>query len=255
MGRFASIRWFAWLAGVAAIVSVGPASGADTPNILWLIAEDIGPGALSCYGEQKAAATPTIDRLAAEGTRFTRFYATCPVCSPSRSAFMTGMYQTTIGAHHHRSGRGELKIKLPGDVVPVPVLFQKAGYYTCIGGFNAKGDALGKTDYNFEWDEKMYDGNDWAGRKAGQPFFMQVQLHGGKYRHNKNWKLRALSELGSGDFIGIYADADHFAEVINVARLVQNERILQGMPDAVVLLGDLERGCARSHAPPRGLKR
>jgi CheY-like chemotaxis protein/GAF domain-containing protein len=49
---------------------------------------------------------------------------------------------------------------------------------------------------------------------------------------------RALSHLDSGEYIGIYADADHFAEVVNVARLVQNERILQGMPDAVVLLGD-----------------
>ena len=49
---------------------------------------------------------------------------------------------------------------------------------------------------------------------------------------------RALSHLGSGDYIGIYADADHFAEVVDVARLVQNERILQGMPDGVVLLGD-----------------
>src|SRR5204862_266487 len=48
--------------------------------------------------------------------------------------------------------------------------------------------------------------------------------------------VRALSHLGSGEYIGIYADADHFAEVINVARLVQNERILQGMPDGVVLL-------------------
>jgi CheY-like chemotaxis protein/PAS domain-containing protein len=47
---------------------------------------------------------------------------------------------------------------------------------------------------------------------------------------------RAISHLGSGEYIGIYADADHFAEVINVARLVQNERILQGMPDGVVLL-------------------
>ncbi|HEX4414441.1 MAG TPA: response regulator [Lacipirellulaceae bacterium] len=50
--------------------------------------------------------------------------------------------------------------------------------------------------------------------------------------------VRALSRLGSGDYVGIYADADHFAEVVNVARLVQNERILQGMPDAVVLLGE-----------------
>jgi two-component system, sensor histidine kinase SagS len=49
---------------------------------------------------------------------------------------------------------------------------------------------------------------------------------------------RALSHLTSGEYVGIYADADHFAEVVNVARLVQNERILQGMPDGVVLLGD-----------------
>ncbi len=48
--------------------------------------------------------------------------------------------------------------------------------------------------------------------------------------------LRALSELGTGEYIGIYADADHFSEVLNAARLVQNERILQGMPDGVVLL-------------------
>jgi two-component system, sensor histidine kinase SagS len=48
--------------------------------------------------------------------------------------------------------------------------------------------------------------------------------------------MRALSHLGSGEYIGIYADADHFAEVVNVARLVQNERILQGMPDGVALL-------------------
>jgi CheY-like chemotaxis protein/PAS domain-containing protein len=49
--------------------------------------------------------------------------------------------------------------------------------------------------------------------------------------------VRALSHLASGEYIGIYADADHFAEVIDVARLVQNERVLQGMPDGVVLLG------------------
>lgn len=48
---------------------------------------------------------------------------------------------------------------------------------------------------------------------------------------------RALAHLGKGDYIGIYADADHFSEVVNVARLVQNERILQGMPDGVVLIG------------------
>ena len=107
---------------------------------------------------------------------------------------ITGMYQTSIGAHHHRSGRGKHRIELPKGVQPIPVHFQKAGYYTCIGsgleGFDHRlmplqqkhHARLGKTDYNFSWDKAIYNGSDWAGRKDGQPFFMQVQLHGGKMR-------------------------------------------------------------------------
>jgi arylsulfatase A-like enzyme len=171
---------------------------AKRPNIVWIIVDDMSAN-FSCYGE-KTIKTPHVDKLAAEGTRFSKAFVTAPVCSPCRSALITGCYQTTIGAHNHRSGRGELKINLPGEVVPVPVLFKKAGYYTCIGGFGATGDRLGKTDYNFEWDRKMYDGNDWVGRKGGQPFFMQVQLHGGKHRGqgpNKNWQARVAKEFGA----------------------------------------------------------
>ncbi|MBN8506177.1 MAG: sulfatase-like hydrolase/transferase [Burkholderiales bacterium] len=73
------------------------------PNILWLIAEDFGPD-LGCYGA-KEVSSPVLDALAAKGMRFTRFYTTAPVCSASRSAFNTGMYQTTIGAQNHRSHR------------------------------------------------------------------------------------------------------------------------------------------------------
>ncbi len=168
------------------------------PNIVWIFVDDMSAN-FSCYGE-KLIQTPHVDQLAKEGTRFTKTFVTAPVCSPCRSALITGCYQTTIGAHHHRSGRGELKITLPGDIVPAPVLFQKAGYYTCSGGFQATGNKLGKTDYNFEWDRKMYDGNDWTGRKPGQPFFMQVQLNGGKYRGqgpNANWQNRVKKEFGS----------------------------------------------------------
>ncbi len=187
-----------FLALLAFAVPSPAAEPANRPNIVWIVVDDMSAN-FSCYGE-KAIRTPHVDRLAAEGTRFTQAFITAPVCSPSRSAMITGCYQTTIGAQNHRSGRGELKIHLPGDVVPVPVLFRQAGYYTCIGGFQATGKALGKTDYNFEWDRAMYDGNDWAGRKPGQPFFMQVQLHGGKYRGqgpNKNWQERVRRELGS----------------------------------------------------------
>src|SRR5947207_15154437 len=83
------------------------------PNILWLIAEDFG-NHLSCCGT-KQVWTPHLDRLAADGVRFSRFYTTAPVCSPSRSAFMTGMYQTTIDAHHHRSHRDD-GYQLPSGV-------------------------------------------------------------------------------------------------------------------------------------------
>jgi len=167
------------------------------PNILWIIVDDMSAN-FSCYGE-KTIQTPHVDRLAKEGILFQKAFVTAPVCSPCRSALITGCYQTTLGAHHHRSGRGTLKIQLK-EAIPVPSLFQKAGYYTCIGGHGATGKTLGKTDYNFEWNRSIYDGNDWSGRKPGQPFFMQVQLHGGKHRGqspNAAWQNRVKKELGS----------------------------------------------------------
>ncbi|WP_294224139.1 sulfatase [Prosthecobacter sp.] len=191
---------------------------AAQPNILWFVVDDMSPS-FGCYGETLIQ-TPAVDKLAAEGTKFTRAYVTAPVCSTCRSALITGMYQTTIGAHHHRSGRGEMKIHLPPEVTPVPELFQKAGYYTCIGsglpGFDHRGmpftggkgkkkagggSRLGKTDYNFEWDPKMYDSHDWEGH-GDKPFFMQVQLHGGKLREGDEkaraaFKQRVIAELGS----------------------------------------------------------
>jgi arylsulfatase A-like enzyme len=202
----------------AALISsffVPHSSFSAQPNVLWFVVDDMSPS-FSCYGETLIQ-TPAVDKLAAEGTKFTRAYVTAPVCSTCRSALITGMYQTTIGSHHHRSGRGEMKIHLPPDVTPVPVQFQKAGYYTCIGSGlpgldnrgmpfgNGKkkggGSRLGKTDYNFEWDPKMYDSHDWA-EHGEKPFFMQVQLHGGKLREGDEkarvaFKQRVIAELGS----------------------------------------------------------
>ena len=181
----------------------------DRPNILWFVVDDMSAN-FSCYGE-KTIRTPHVDRLAKEGLRFTRAYATSPVCSTFRSAMITGMYQTSIGAHHHRSGRGEHRIQLPDGVRPVPALFQDAGYYTCMGsglpGVSSTGspttrDRLGKTDYNFDWDPKMYDSHDWAERAEGQPFFMQVQLHGGKIRGASAAKYDATETRMAAEFDG-----------------------------------------------------
>lgn len=161
---------------------------------------------LSCYGEN-CISTPNLDRLAEQGTRFTRAYATSPVCSTFRSSLITGMYQTSTGTHHHRSGRSvDHRIYLPEGVQPLPAIFREHGYYTCNGSglphldyrtqpmTDRSRNRLGKTDYNFEWDPEIYDSNDWSGRNKNQPFFMQVQLHGGKLRGASEAQYNAFSK-------------------------------------------------------------
>lgn len=173
---------------------------AAQPNIVWIVVED-----MSChFGFQGEACvkTPNVDRLAREGIVFNNAYITAPVCSAARSAMITGMYQTTIGAHHHRSSRGNLKIVLPAKYPTIPELFRNAGYYTCnvafAGSQPTRFDRFGKEDYNFVYERnQLFDGPDWSGRKAGQPFFAQVQLRGGKLRNVEKWYEEVKSGIDS----------------------------------------------------------
>lgn len=160
------------------LVLCGPAAGAESgrPNILWLVAEDFGPE-LGYYGTTQVW-TPNLDRLAAGGVRYTRAYTTAPVCSASRSAFMTGMYQTTIGAHNHRSHRDD-GYCLPAGVRPIPERMRDAGYFTAnIRSMPASlgFSGTGKTDWNFAVDGKPFDSDRWADLKQHQPFFAQVNF-------------------------------------------------------------------------------
>lgn len=174
------------MTSISVVFSAGRVDAADRPNVLWIVVEDASPH-IGCYGETTIA-TPHIDRLADDGVRFANAIVTNPVCSPSRSAMVTGMYQTTLGAHNHRSQRRTGKgggnrayfesFRLP--VKSVPELFRDAGYYVTNSGMNKDG----KTDYNFVA-ANLYDPGDWRLRKPGQPFFAQVQLHGGKARGAK----------------------------------------------------------------------
>ena len=160
----------------------------ERPNIIWLVVEDQSKH----YGfnGEKLVQTPILDGLAKNGVRFTNASVTAPVCSTARSALITGMFQTSIGAHHHRSGRGEVKIQKPDHVKLIPEFFKEAGYYTCLGGsVHGAGIAspthklrFGKSDYNFEWDTKVFDAPEWSGRKKDQPFFAKICLSGGKAR-------------------------------------------------------------------------
>jgi uncharacterized sulfatase len=139
---------------------------AGRPNILWISTEDMSPD-LGCYGDSYAV-TPNIDRLAAQGMRYTNAFSTAPVCAPSRSAIITGMYPTTIGSMHMRS-----KAVPPAGVKAFTEYLRAAGYY-CTNN--------SKTDYNFEappanrppdtvWDESGATAH-WRNRPdKSRPFF------------------------------------------------------------------------------------
>ena len=144
------------------------------PNILWLIAENIGHE-LGCYGE-RAVHTPNIDRLAAEGVRFTRVFATSPVCAPSRSAFMTGSYQTSTGTHHMRSHRDD-DFRLPPGVRPITHRLRDQGYHTAnIRTIDEFVVGTGKLDLNFVNEGRIFDSETWHALADHQPFFAQVNM-------------------------------------------------------------------------------
>jgi arylsulfatase A-like enzyme len=183
---------FIVLAGLCAVVSGEPQSRAaqdsspKRPNILWIVADDLGVE-LGCYGVS-IMRTPAIDNLARQGARFTRCFTTAPVCSPSRSALMTGMYQTTINAHDHRS-----LTKLPSDVKPITDYFRQAGYFTAnVKKIGPDLKSHGKTDYNFTV-QKPFDGEDFDDLTNHQPFFAELQFvepHRGSWKPGQTMEYR-----------------------------------------------------------------
>lgn len=143
------------------------------PNILWIVADDLGPD-LGCYGTALVR-TPNLDMLAEQSIRYENCYTVTAVCSPSRSALVTGMYPVSINCHQHRI-RPEVKQALPEGMKVITEYFEEAGYFTFNGKYENR-EKPGKTDYNFSTDYEIYDGTDWSQRSAGQPFFGQIQIH------------------------------------------------------------------------------
>ena len=115
---------------IALTVTATSAPAADEtspPNIVFILADDLGYGDLGCYG-QKQIRTPRLDRMADEGTRFTQFYAGSTVCAPSRCVLMTGKH---LG---HAYIRGNARHNLPTEEVTVAEVLQDAGYRTGLFG-------------------------------------------------------------------------------------------------------------------------
>ena len=149
------------------------------PNILWIVGENFALD-LGCYGARQVR-TPNLDALAARGVRYTNVFATSPVCAPSRSAFMTGMYQTTTDMHHMRSHRSD-DFRLPAGVRPLTHWLADAGYFTAnITHIGDREVGTGKLDLNFVNEGPIYKSGDWSALKANEPFFAQINTLEAEY--------------------------------------------------------------------------
>lgn len=173
-------------------------SSSSRPNILWISAEDLSPD-LGSYGDAYSR-TPNLDRFAGQGARYTNAFSSAPVCAPSRSAMITGMYPTTIGSLHMRS-----KAVPPPGIKAFTEYLRAAGYY-CTN--NAK------TDYNFEappsnrppdtvWDETSRTAH-WRNRPdKNQPFFAVFNhevTHEGQVRSDDATYAKNTAALKPEDF-------------------------------------------------------
>ena len=181
------------------------ASFSAQPNLIWIMADDLGYADLGCYG-QKVITTPNIDRMAKEGMRFTHFYAGATVCAPSRSVLMTGLH------HGHTRIRGNAGSTNPaaqalkdGDVTVADVL-KKAGYKTALIGKWGLGD-IGEAETGLP-------------RKHGYNYFYGYlnQHHAHNHFPDFLWRNETKEGLSNvvvpvGDHGGGYAtDAIHYAD-------------------------------------------
>lgn len=145
------------------------ADRATRPNILWISCEDISPD-LSCYGDDYAV-TPNLDRLASQGCRYINAFVSFPVCAPTRSSIITGMYPGTLGSMHMRTSMKGYECVPPAYVKCFPEYLRMAGYY-CSNHT--------KTDYQFSPPFTTWDATrgDWRNkdRPKDAPFFCVINL-------------------------------------------------------------------------------
>jgi arylsulfatase A-like enzyme len=166
------------------------------PNILFLLADDMGYGELGCYG-QETIETPVLDNLAKQGMRFTEFYAGNAVCSPSRAVLLTGKsssFNTIRGNSGHYSDDRWMRVALKKDEITMAEMLREAGYQT---GFVGKWHLDNPRDvstwaYNRGFDFAAQE--QWGSRFGGIQYDEQMHWINGKqdsvYYHVNEWECK-----------------------------------------------------------------
>lgn len=152
------------------------AQAADQPNVIYILADDLGYGDLSCYGQEKLE-TPNIDRLASEGMKFTAHYSGNTVCTPSRAVLMTGQHS----GHCHVRGNlgGEKGAELDPQMTVLPEVFKSAGYAT--GAFGKWG--LGQTHLEGDANPLTHGFDEfygWKSQSIAHTYYPTTVVHNGK---------------------------------------------------------------------------
>jgi len=161
--------------------------GSDQLNILWITAEDMS-ATLGCYGDEYAA-TPNIDRLAKRSVRYTRAFASAPVCSPSRFCLITGCYPTSHSTQQMRSG-----FSIPRDMQGFPALLRARGYYTTNNVKTDYNTGNYKDIINHSWDESSATAH-WRKRPdKAQPFFSVFNLMTSHQSRSMVWPYKRFQK-------------------------------------------------------------
>src|SRR5215207_10370001 len=123
---------------VLALLAVAPLVQAQDakrqPNVILIVADDLGYADIGAQGQSKDVKTPNVDALAKAGTRMTAGYVSCPVCSPTRAGLMTGRYQQRFGHEFNPGPDTPPNFGLPTDQVTLPQALKSAGYVTGMFG-------------------------------------------------------------------------------------------------------------------------
>lgn len=178
----------------AALFGFSALAAQPKPNIVYILADDLGYGDLSCYG-QKRFRTPNIDRLASQGMLFTQHYAGCTVCAPSRSSLMTGQTTGHTPIRGNREVEPEGQYPLKSEAYTVAELLKDAGYVTGAFGKWGLGYPGSEGDPNQQGFDEFYGYN------------CQAMAH--NYYPGHLWDNQTKIVLGnnSGDQFGSYAPA------------------------------------------------
>jgi arylsulfatase A-like enzyme len=171
-----SFRFVLVLFGVASAALA--AAPAGRPNILFILADDLGLDGLSCYGSD-VRKTPNLDKLAASGTRFETCYA-APLCGPSRCLLMTGRYAFRTGGITNQSWRGGGPGAKSADEQPMAKLMKQAGYATGMAG---KWRQVGETPGDWGFSEYSTDptAGGWYWQTTHQQNGQEISVPAGTY--------------------------------------------------------------------------